>query len=64
MNYKDNSIAQPGDMVTGTDKDGKTITGKVVVAHRYFAVASENKLIGELDSKNFTKVSEPASASA
>ena len=58
MKYKDNSVASPGDLVVGTDKDGKPVKGRVVVAHRYFAVAADGKLIGELDSKNFSKAGE------
>ena len=60
MNYKDNSVASPGDLVVGTDKDGKPVKGRVVVAHRYFAVAADGKLIGELDSKNLSKAGETA----
>ncbi len=60
MNYKDNSSAQAGDMVSGTNKNGEIIKGTVVESHRYFLVASEGKLIGDLKSENFSKVADPA----
>ena len=54
MNYKDNTTAKPGDEVVGVDAKGVEVRGKVIIAHRYFAVASGGRLIGDLDSVNFS----------
>jgi hypothetical protein len=57
MNYKDNTVAKAGDDVVGVDAKGAEVRGRVVISHRYFAVASGGRLIGDLESKNFSVAS-------
>ena len=63
--YKDGSTPVEGDKVIGVDKDGKPVSGILVMIHRHtnedladIAVVQSQKLIGDLKSSDFTKVSE------